>query len=98
VAVKVPRVGRWLTPADQDRFVREARNAAQLAHPGIVPVYEVGRGGPVPYMVSAYVEGMTLAKALTGRRFGFREAAEVIAQVAEALDHAHRHGVVHRDL
>src|SRR5439155_11096147 len=98
VAIKVPRVGRWVTPADQDRFVREARNAAQLAHSGIVPVYEVGRGAAMPYLVSAYVEGVTLAKVLAGRRFGFREAAEVIAQVAEALDHAHRHGVVHRDL
>src|SRR5262249_26320131 len=44
VAVKVPRGGRWLTPADTDRFAREARSAAQLAHPGIVPVYAVGRG------------------------------------------------------
>src|SRR5205823_7837183 len=63
-----------ISPADQDRFVREARNAAQLAHPGIVPVYEVGRGGPVPYLVSAYVEGVTLATILTSRRLGFREA------------------------
>ncbi|HLJ93798.1 MAG TPA: protein kinase [Gemmataceae bacterium] len=98
VAIKVPRVGRWVTAADQDRFVREARNVAQLAHPGIVPVYEVGRDAAVPYLVSAYVEGATLAKVLSGRRFGFREAAEVIIQVAEALDHAHRQGVVHRDL
>lgn len=98
VAVKVPRIGRWFTPGDQDRFVREARNAAQLAHPGIVPVYEVGRDTQVPYLVSGYVEGVTLAQVLSSRRFGFREAAEVIAQVALALDHAHRHGVVHRDL
>jgi serine/threonine protein kinase/tetratricopeptide (TPR) repeat protein len=98
VAVKVPRLGRWLTPADQDRFVREARNVAQLSHAGIVPVYEVSRGAPLPYLVSAYVDGVTLAKALTDRRFGFRDAAEIIAQVAEALDHAHRQGVVHRDL
>jgi serine/threonine protein kinase/tetratricopeptide (TPR) repeat protein len=98
VAVKVPRVGRWISPADQDRFVREARNAAQLAHPGIVPVYEVGRDASVPYLVSAYVEGVTLATVLANRRLGFREAAGILAQVAEALDHAHRHGVVHRDL
>ncbi len=98
VAVKVPRNGRWLTAADEDRFVREARNAARLSHPGIVPVYEVGRDAPVPFLVTAYVDGVTLAMTLTRRRFGFREAAEVIAQVADALDHAHRHGVVHRDL
>jgi serine/threonine protein kinase/tetratricopeptide (TPR) repeat protein len=98
VAVKVPRGGQWLTPADVDRFAREARNVAQLSHPGIVPVYEVGRGAAVPYIVSAFVQGVTLAQALTERRYGFREAAEVAVQVAEALDHAHRHGVVHRDL
>jgi serine/threonine protein kinase/tetratricopeptide (TPR) repeat protein len=98
VAVKVPRIGRWFTPGDHDRFVREARNVAQLAHPGIVPIYEVGHGAAVPYLVSAYIEGQTLANVLAGRRFGFREAAEIAAQVAEALEHAHRHGVVHRDL
>jgi serine/threonine protein kinase/tetratricopeptide (TPR) repeat protein len=98
VAVKVPRGDRSLAPADMDRFVREARNAAQLSHPGVVPVYEVGHDAAVPYIVSAYVEGVTLAQTLTGRRLDFRQAAEVVAQVAEALDHAHQHGVVHRDL
>jgi tetratricopeptide (TPR) repeat protein/tRNA A-37 threonylcarbamoyl transferase component Bud32 len=98
VAVKVPRLDRALTPADADRFVREARNAARLSHPGIVPVYEVGRTEAVPYIVSAYVEGATLAEAQARHRLGFRRAAEVVAQVADALDHAHGHGVIHRDL
>src|SRR5262249_23496868 len=86
-----------ITSADVESFTREARNAAQLTHPGIVPVYEVGQAA-VPYIVSAYVEGMTLAETLNGRRLDFRQAAEVLAQVAEALDHAHRQGVIHRDL
>jgi serine/threonine protein kinase/tetratricopeptide (TPR) repeat protein len=98
VAVKVPRGGRRLTPAEVDRFAREARNAARLNHPAIVPVYEVGHGPPVPYLVSAFVRGKTLAEAMTGERFGFRDAAEMVAQAAEAVDHAHRQGVVHRDL
>jgi serine/threonine protein kinase/tetratricopeptide (TPR) repeat protein len=98
VAVKVPRGGRSITPADVHRMVREARSAARLSHPGIVPVYEVSRGAPVPYIVSAYIEGATLADILQERRPGFAEAADLAAQVAEALDHAHRHGVVHRDL
>src|SRR5262249_37552915 len=97
VAVKVPRGDRSITSADVESFTREARNAAQLTHPGIVPVYEVGQAA-VPYIVSAYVEGMTLAETLNGRRLDFRQAAEVLAQVAEALDHAHRQGVIHRDL
>jgi serine/threonine protein kinase/tetratricopeptide (TPR) repeat protein len=98
VAVKVPRLDRALTPADVDRFLREARHAARLSHPGIVPVYEVGHAEEVPYIVSAYVEGVTLAEAQAGRPLDFRGAAEVVAQVADALDHAHGQGVVHRDL
>jgi serine/threonine protein kinase/tetratricopeptide (TPR) repeat protein len=98
VAVKLPRAGRSTTPAEVQRMVREARSAAQLSHPGIVPVYEVSRGAPVPYIVTAFIEGRTLAEVLQGARLSFREAADIAAQVAEALDHAHRHGVVHRDL
>jgi serine/threonine protein kinase/tetratricopeptide (TPR) repeat protein len=98
VAVKVPRGSRWVSAAEEERFVREGRSAARLAHPGIVPVYEAGRSGDVPYIVSAFVEGTTLAKALSERRIDFREAADLAAQVAEALDHAHANGVVHRDL
>ena len=98
VAVKVPRSGQLTSQEDEDRFVREARNAAQLQHSGIVPVYEVGRGDAFPYIVSEFVEGHTLADALTARRFGFRESAQLIAQIGAALEHAHAQGVVHRDL
>ena len=98
VAVKVPRSGQLVTSEDEDRFVREARNAAQLNHPGIVPVHEVGRSDTFPYIVSEYVAGVTLADALTDHRLGFREAVQLTAQVAEALQHAHAQGVVHRDL
>jgi serine/threonine protein kinase/tetratricopeptide (TPR) repeat protein len=98
VAVKVPRGDRGITPADAERFVREARNAAQLTHPGIVPVYEVGHDAAVPYIVSAFIDGTTLAQTLAEERLDFRQAAEVVAQVAEALEHAHQQGVVHRDL
>ncbi|HXG11210.1 MAG TPA: serine/threonine-protein kinase, partial [Gemmataceae bacterium] len=98
VAVKVPRGSQWISRAEVERFIREARNAARLAHPGIVPVYEAGQSEALPYIVTAFVEGETLAQAVADRRFGFRETAEIIAQVAEALEHAHRHGVIHRDL
>lgn len=98
VAVKVPRSGQLTTAEDEDRFVREARNVAQLQHPGIVPVYEVGRSEAFSFIVSELVEGITLADALSARRFGFRELARLVSQIAAALEHAHAHGVVHRDL
>ena len=98
VAVKLPRSGQFAGQEDEDRFIREARSVAQLNHPGIVPVFEVGRSDEFPYVVSEFVDGITLADELTARRYGFREAAELVVQVAEALAHAHEQGVVHRDL
>jgi serine/threonine protein kinase len=98
VAVKLPRADRSLTAADADKFQREARNAAQLSHPSIVPVYEVGKDAAVPYIVSAYIEGVTLADALVRRNLDYKQIAAAMAQVADGLDHAHRHGVIHRDL
>ena len=98
VAVKLPRADRSHSTADAEKFLREARNAAQLTHPSIVPVYEVGHDAAVPYIVSAYIEGVTLADALLREHLDYTQTARVMAQVADALDHAHRQGVVHRDL
>src|SRR5262245_35960972 len=95
VAVKVPRIGNLAGPQELDRFLREARSAAQLRHPSIVPVHGVGTADGVPYLVSDFVQGVTLADLLSGRRPGFREAAELVAAVADALGYAHEHGVVH---
>jgi hypothetical protein len=97
VAVKVPRAGSFATP-QEERFLREARAAAQLSHPGIVPVLEIAHDHGLPYIVSEYIEGLTLADLLTARRPGFREAAELVAAVADALDYAHRRRIVHRDV
>ena len=98
VAIKVPRAGSFATPEEEERFLREARAAAQLSHPGIVPVQEIAHDRGLPYLVSEYVEGLTLADLLTGRRPAFREAAELVAAVADALDYAHRRQVIHRDV
>ncbi len=97
VAVKVPRGLRGSSWED-DRILREARSAAQLDHPGIVAVYDVGRAGTLPYIVSAFIQGRTLAEEMSTRRLAFREAADLVAQVARALAYAHGRGVVHRDL
>ncbi len=98
VAVKVPRSGIFATQEDEERFVREARSVAQLHHSGVIPIHDVGHSEQFPYIVTEYVDGITLADALTGRRFTFEESAEIIAQIAEALEHSHQHGVIHRDL
>jgi tRNA A-37 threonylcarbamoyl transferase component Bud32 len=98
VAVKLPRKGQLLNFAEEERFLREARSAAQLRHPGIVAVYDVGREQETLYIVSELVRGVSLAEWLGNGRLSFREAAELVAQVADALDYAHRQGVVHRDV
>jgi tetratricopeptide (TPR) repeat protein len=97
VAIKIPRQA-GMSPEDQEKFFREARAAAQLRHPSIVSVHEVGRDGDSIYIVSDFVRGVTLGDWLTGQQLTNREAAELCAKIADALHHAHEQGVVHRDL
>jgi tetratricopeptide (TPR) repeat protein len=97
VAIKIPRAG-GMTAEQQEKFFREARAAAQLRHPRIVSVHEVGRDGDSVYIVCDFVRGVTLGDWLTGQKLTSREAAELCAKVADALHHAHEHGIVHRDL
>src|SRR5260370_28033905 len=61
VAVKIPHPGPLVTPQDEERFVREGRSAAQLRHPSIVSVHQVGRHEGVPYLVADFIAGATLA-------------------------------------
>jgi len=98
VAIKVLRAGRLASPEDLDRFVREARSAAQLKHPGIVTLYETGQAEGTCYLVEEFVPGETLAARLAAGRFTFRQAADLVAAVADALDYAHQNGVIHRDV
>ena len=98
VAVKVPRASELAGPQDMDRFLREARSVAQLRHPAIVSIHEVGQADGVPYLVSDFVCGVTLADLLSARRLSFREAAELVASIADALQYAHARGIVHRDV
>ena len=97
VAVKIPRRDQ-LNAAETEQFLRKARAAAQLRHPGIVSIHEVGRDGDTVYIVSDLVEGISLAEFMAGQRITAREAARLCARVAEALEHAHERGVIHRDL
>jgi len=97
VALKIPRRGR-LSADETEKFLREARAAAQLKHPNIVSVHEVGRDGETVYIVSDFIKGLSLADWLTGQKPTFRESAELCVKVCDALQHAHSHGVIHRDL
>jgi WD40 repeat protein/tRNA A-37 threonylcarbamoyl transferase component Bud32/tetratricopeptide (TPR) repeat protein len=98
VALKVPRAGNLPDGHELDRFLREARSTAQLRHPAIVPVYEVGEEQGLPYLVTEFIDGVTLGDRLTSGGLGFRQASDLLARVAEALEHAHRQGIVHRDV
>jgi WD40 repeat protein/serine/threonine protein kinase len=97
VAVKIPRQAQLDGP-QAEQFLREARATAQLKHPNIVSVHEVGRQDGTLYIVSDFVEGLSLADRLTSQKMGQREAVELCVTVAEALEHAHQQGVTHRDL
>jgi WD40 repeat protein/serine/threonine protein kinase len=100
VALKVPRAEVVLTPELRERFLREARAAAVLDHPNLVPVYDAGEVGPVCYIASAYCPGTTLEAWLKAHAepVPWQEAAALVATLAEAVHHAHANGVVHRDL
>jgi WD40 repeat protein len=100
VALKVPRPEILITPELRERFHREARAAAGLQHPNLVPLYEVGDVGPICFLVSAYCPGPTLAHWLRRQTqpLSHRESAHLLALLADAVHHAHCHGVVHRDL
>lgn len=97
VAIKV--LPRTLNrPELRARFEREARIIAALEHPAIVPVYDLGEEDGQPYLVMRYMAGGSLADLLAQGRLNVRDAARITYRIAQALDEAHAHGVIHRDL
>ena len=97
VAIKIPRK-RNLDSEEAERFLREAEATSQLRHQNIVSVHEVGREGDTLYIVNEFIRGPTLTDRLIDSRFTPQEAADMCAQIADGLDHAHDGGVIHRDL
>jgi tetratricopeptide (TPR) repeat protein/tRNA A-37 threonylcarbamoyl transferase component Bud32 len=101
VALKMLRGGLW-SAATLARFRREAELLARLHHPGIAQVYAVGddgcAGDPRPWFAMELIEGPTLLEWAARERPDLRTRLELVARIADALDHAHRRGVVHRDL
>jgi WD40 repeat protein len=100
VALKLPRSNALLEPQGRIRFLREAKAAAALHHPHIVAVYDVGECDGICYLASAYCPGNTLAQWLASRDRPAEpdEAAEIVLALADAVQHAHESGVLHRDL
>src|SRR5579862_4215644 len=83
----------------RERFYREARAAGRLAHPGIVPVFDVGEHEGLPFLVMEFIDGQTLDVAVKkGERLTLERVCEIGQQIAEALAYAHLNGVVHRDI
>jgi serine/threonine protein kinase len=98
VALKVARQETVDSPERTERFLREARTAAKLHHPRIVPVYEAGVAGPHHYIASTYIAGRTLAQTIAAGTLDCRGAVAIVCDLAEALAYAHAQGVVHRDV
>ena len=97
VAIKLPRRGE-LTARETELFLREARAAAQLRHPNIVAVFEIGQDGDQGFIVSELITGQSVARWLAARDASYKQSARLCAAIALALEHAHRAGIVHRDL
>jgi serine/threonine protein kinase/WD40 repeat protein len=97
VAVKIPRRGQ-LNTQEIEQFLREARTVAQLRHPNIVSVHEVGRERDTIFLVSDFIQGKTLDEWLEERKLTAREAAELCIKIAGALQCAHEQRIIHRDL
>ncbi len=98
VALKMILAGQLANDTEVRRFYAEAEAAANLDHPGIVPIYEVGQHERQHYFSMGFVDGQSLSQRMSEGPLPTREAAELIRKVAEAIAYAHQRGVIHRDL
>lgn len=100
VALKVPHAAMWLSEDARRRFLREAKTTAALKHPNIAAVYETGATAETCWIAAEYCEGVSLAELIAGSPGGIpaRQGAEIVAQLADGVAHAHARGVLHRDI
>jgi eukaryotic-like serine/threonine-protein kinase len=99
VAIKVLPRKFTQNPQFIERFYAEGRAAAQLNHPNIVQAYDVGKAGEYHFFVMEYVDGRTVYDDITKhKRYSEAEAIDIVMQTAEALQHAHERGLIHRDV
>jgi serine/threonine-protein kinase len=102
VAIKALAPGGALTPAARDRFHREARLAAALSHPSIVPIFNFGEtptSPSIPFIVMSFVRGESLGRQLRHEgRLSPDATRHILLDLSDALDHAHTRGIIHRDI
>lgn len=98
VAIKMILAGNFASEAERQRFNAEAQAAAQLDHLNIVPIYEIGQHGGMPFYCMEYVEGQTLSQRLTSGPLPTRRASAMLQKVCDAIQYAHNQGVLHRDI
>jgi len=98
VALKMILGGQLANETDVKRFYTEAEAAANLDHPGIVPIFEVGQHEGQHYFSMGFVEGQSLSQRLAEGPLPARDAADLIRRVSQAIEYAHQSGVIHRDL
>src|SRR5688572_19913998 len=97
-AIKILRGNVAQDEERMQRFVREAKSASALNHPNIITIYEIGETEDTHFIATEYIEGDTLRERLKGASINLKSALEIAIQVANALDAAHRTGIVHRDI
>lgn len=98
VAIKILPESVSRVPEAKKRMLREARTVAKLDHPNVCTIYEIGEHEGRPFIVMQYIEGETLYERLQRAHPHLGECVDIATQVAAALDEAHSHGVVHRDI
>ncbi|MDO8178561.1 MAG: serine/threonine-protein kinase [Undibacterium sp.] len=101
VAIKVlnPKLPANQRQLFEKHFIQEARAAGRLNHPNIVTVYDADKTGDLLFIVMEYLEGKELSEMLaSGHQFTYKQIADMIGRIANALDYAHENGVIHRDI
>ncbi|MEO8271918.1 MAG: serine/threonine-protein kinase, partial [Aureliella sp.] len=98
VAIKIPRHGFFGDSGEEQRFFREARNVARLKHPNIAQVYEISEDRNTPFIVSEFIDGLTLRDLSKGVKLTPLEVVKLLIQIVEAVEFAHQNKIIHRDL